>query len=299
MHDHEHPKPAPDRRLAIAVSVTSLVLIAELAAAALSGSLSLAADAGHMAVDSSGLIIALVAARLAARPRSDSRSWGFARAEVLAAALQAGMLLVLTVLIAYEALARLLAPAPIAPVPVLVVGALGLAANAVSILVLASGRSDSLNLRAAFLEVVTDALGSLAVIASALIALATGWTGADAIASLLIAALMAPRAIRLLRASGAILLESAPEGLDASELRAHLEAMPGVEDVHDLHVTTIATGVVALTAHLRVAPSLDAASRDALVATVRDCAATHFPIGIGHATVELEAAPCACALVHS
>ena len=111
---------------------------------------------------------------------------------------------------------------------------------------------------------------------------------------------MAPRALSLLRASARILLETAPEGLDAARLRAHLEAMPGVEAVHDLHVSTISTGVVALTAHLRVSAELDARSRDALVALVRECAATHFPVAIGHTTIEVDSASenCADALAH-
>lgn len=304
-HDHDRTHPLPDSasirlRLTIAVAVTVTVLVAELVAAFLSGFLSLAADAGHMAVDSSGLVVALIASRLATKPRTDERSWGFARAEVLAGGLQAGMLMVLTAVIVVEALPRLAAPPSMEPLPVLVVGGIGLVANAVSFAVLAGGRNDNLNIRAAFLEVTADALGSLAVILAALVTLTTGWGGADALASLVIAAFMAPRALSLLRASARILLETAPEGLDAARLRAHLEAMPGVEDVHDLHVSTISTGVVTLTAHLKVSAELDARGRDALVALVRECAATHFPVAIGHTTIEVDSASknCADALVH-
>ncbi len=302
-HDHTHSLPNSTSirlRLSIALAITSIVLVAELLASFLSGSLSLAADAGHMAVDSSGLVIAFIASYLATKPRTDERSWGFARAEVLAGGLQAGMLLVLTIVIVIEAISRLIAPHTLAPLPMLIVGIIGLIANAASFFVLAGGRNDNLNIRAAFLEVTADALGSFAVVLASLIALTTGWAGADPLASLAIALFMAPRAFHLLRASARILLESAPEGLDTTLLRSHLETMPGVEDVHDLHVSTISTGVVTLSAHLKVCANLDAPARDALVARVRECAATHFPVAIGHATIEVDSRSedCASSLVH-
>lgn len=304
-HTHSLPRSATAsrsirRRLGAAVGITSTILIAELIAAAVSGSLALAADAGHMIVDSTGLLVALSAAHLATKPRTDARSWGFARAEVVAAGLQAGMLLVLTVLISYEAIERLISPTSIDAEPVLIVGIIGLIANSASILVLAGAREDNLNIRAAFLEVANDALGSLAVIVSAIIAQASGWVGADAIASLLIATLMVPRAWSLLRTSGSILLEEAPTGLDASDLRSRIEALEGVEDVHDLHVSTISTGIVTLTAHLGVSEAMSAHQRDALVRAIREDAATRLPVPIGHTTIEVEAVPRegTCALVH-
>ncbi len=279
------------RRLVIALSITGVVLVAQLVAALASGSLALAADAGHMAVDSSGLVVALVASHLVTLPRTDRRSWGWARSEVLAAALQAGMLLVITVLVIVEGVERLLSPTGFAPVPVLVVGSIGLVANALSLLILAGGRGESLNMRGAFLEVAMDTLGSLAVILSALITLAAGWMVTDAVASLLIAALMAPRALSLLRATVQILMEVTPDEIDTADLRGHLAEAPGVVDVHDLHVSTIATGTVALTAHLTVSPELTSPERDLLVKDLHACVAEHFALPISHATFQLESEP--------
>lgn len=205
-HHHSHSS-ASTARLGWALAVTGLVVVAELVGAFLSGSLSLAADAGHMVVDASGLVIAVAAVVLTRRPRDDKRTWGWARSEVLAAALQAGMLLTISVMVAWEGAWRLLAPPEVEAGPMLLIGIVGLVANVASLAILAGGRDANLNMKAAFLEVANDALGSLAVIIAAVTEWAFGWTRADALASLLIAALMAPRALALLRRSLAILME--------------------------------------------------------------------------------------------
>lgn len=288
-HSHDHAR-ASRTRLLMALGVTAGVMAAELVAAHVSGSLSLAADAGHMAVDSSGLVVALVAAHLMTRPRDDRHTWGWARSEVLAAALQAGMLAIICTVVAWEAVWRLVSPGAVEPVPMLVVGAVGLIANGASLLILMGGRGSSLNMRAAFLEVANDALGSVAVIAAAACALATGWSGADAVASLLIAALMAPRALGLLRKSVAILMERTPHRIELAQVREHMLAVPGVTRVHDLHVTTVATGLVAVTAHVEVSPAVDAHGRDLIVHSLGECAAHHFPVEIAHSTFQLECA---------
>ena len=262
-HSHDHAR-ASRTRLLMALGVTAGVMAAELVAAHVSGSLSLAADAGHMAVDSSGLVVALVAAHLMTRPRDDRHTWGWARSEVLAAALQAGMLAIICAIVAWEAVWRLVSPGAVEPVPMLVVGAVGLIAN--------------------------DALGSVAVIAAAACALATGWSGADAVASLLIAALMAPRALGLLRKSVAILMERTPHRIELAQVREHMLAVPGVTRVHDRHVTTVATGLVAVTAHVEVSPAVDAHGRDLIVHSLGECAAHHFPVEIAHSTFQLECA---------
>lgn len=288
-HGHDHAPAGTSRgRLSAALAVTGTVLVAELVGASLTGSLALAADAGHMAVDSMGLVIALIAAHLVARPRDDRHTWGWARSEVVAAALQAGMLAVICVTVAWEAVQRLLRPGVLEPAPMLVIGVIGLVANAASLAILSGGRGDSLNMRAAFLEVANDALGSLAVIVAAVLAMATGWSGGDAVASLLIAVLMAPRAVALLRRSLAILMEETPRGLDLADVRSHILAVPGVRDVHDLHVTTIATGTVSLTAHVTVDPDLDQAAHEGILHTLQTCVATHFPVSVGHATFQID-----------
>lgn len=212
-HDHSHAS-ASTTRLGWALAVTGAVVVAELLGAFWSGSLSLAADAGHMVVDASGLVIALIAARLMRRPRDEKHTWGWARSEVLAAALQAGMLLIISVMVVWEGAWRLVSPPEVEAGPMLIVGIVGLLANVVSLAILAGGREANLNMKAAFLEVANDALGSLAVIVAAGAEWALGWTRADAIASLLIAALMAPRALALLRRSVAILMEQAPTSVD-------------------------------------------------------------------------------------
>lgn len=289
-HDHSHAHARSSRtRLAVALSITVTVLAAELVGAAVSGSLALAADAGHMAVDSSGLAIALIAAHLMTRPRDDRHTWGWARSEVVAAALQAGMLAIISTTVAWEGIRRLLGPEPtLEPAPMLVIGTVGLVANVASMLVLAGGRRESLNMRAAFLEVATDALGSVAVIAGAGIAWTTGWVRADAVASLFIAAMMAPRAVALLRRSVRILMEETPDDLDLAEVRTHMLRVPDVVDVHDLHASTIGTGVVQLSAHVTVADTVSATRRRDIVHALQDCVATHFPVEVGHSTFQLD-----------
>ena len=284
-HDHSHAG-ASTKRLGWALAVTGAVVVAELLGAFWSGSLSLAADAGHMVVDASGLVIALIAARLMRRPRDEKHTWGWARSEVLAAALQAGMLLVICVMVAWEGAWRLASPPEVEAGPMLLVGLIGLVANVVSLAILAGGREANLNMRAAFLEVSNDALGSLAVIVAAGTEWAFGWTRADATASLLIAVLMAPRALTLLRRSLAILMEQAPASVDVSELRAHMMGIDGVLDVHDLHVAAVSSHLVTVTAHVTVTHEADGPSRDRIIHELGECACHHFPIA--HSTFQLE-----------
>lgn len=285
---HEHGASSRSRLIA-ALAVTATILIAELIGAWLSGSLALAADAGHMLVDSSGLIIALIAVHLSQRPRNNRFTWGWSRTEVLAAALQAGMLIIICGVVAVEGVSHLINQPDVEPVPMLIIGTIGLVANAASILILAGGRETSLNMRAAFLEVVNDALGSLAVILAAIIGLATGWVRADSIASLFIVALMVPRAFTLLRTAIRILMEATPDEINLDDVRKHICGVNGVKDCHDLHINTISTGVVALTAHVAVDSDLSAAEHHRILHTLEDCTAQHFPVAIEHTTFQLEA----------
>lgn len=284
-HDHSHAG-ASTKRLGWALAVTGAVVVAELVGAFWSGSLSLAADAGHMVVDASGLVVALIAARLMRRPRDEKHTWGWARSEVLAATLQAGMLLVISAMVAWEGAWRLASPPEVEAGPMLLVGVIGLVANVVSLVILAGGREANLNMRAAFLEVANDALGSLAVIVAAGAEWAFGWTRADAIASLLIAVLMAPRALTLLRRSVGILMEEAPASVDVAKLRAHMMGVDGVLDVHDLHVAAVSSHLVTVTAHVTVTHEADGPSRDRIIHELGECACHHFPIA--HSTFQLE-----------
>ena len=293
-HSHDHAAGAGRRRLAIAFAITSSILIAEVIGAVITGSLALLVDAAHMLVDAGGLLLALLAASLAARPRSSHRTWGWLRAEILAAGMQAAVLLVVGLYAIVEGIRRLLDPPPAADTDVVllaVIGAVGLAANIASLLVLSGGRGESLNMRAAFLEVLNDALGSVAVIAAAAVIHFTGWTGADALAGLLISLLILPRALVLLRESGSVLLESAPRGLDVAEVREHLETVPHVAAIHDLHASVVATGVPVLTAHVVVDDDcFHDGSLPAVLDALQLCAVEHFPVAVEHTTFQLEPA---------
>ncbi|MBT1003985.1 cation diffusion facilitator family transporter [Paenarthrobacter sp. DKR-5] len=279
------------RRLIGALGVTVLILTVEIVGAALSGSLALLADAGHMFTDASGLVIALIAASLAMRPRTPERTWGYKRAEVLAAALQAGLLLVVGGFILVEAIRRLIEPPQVGSSAMLWFGVVGLAGNAVALLVLVGGRHGSFNLRAAFLEVLNDALGSAAVIVAAIVISLTGFTRADALVSLLIGALIVPRTLRLLKETTDVLLAATPKGLDLRSVRAHMLALPHVLDVHDLHATLIGTGTPVITGHVTLEDECltDGHSQELLV-KLQECVAEHFGVPVEHSTFQLETA---------
>jgi len=292
-HDHAHASsadgPGQRRALALTLLITVVVLLAEVVGALLSGSLALFADAGHMLTDAAGLGVALFAATLADRPPTPRRTWGFRRAEVLAAAGQALLLLVVGVVVLVEALRRLVHPPPVAAGSMIVFGIVGLVGNAASITLLASRRSANLNLRAAFLEVVNDALGSVAVLVAAAVIATTGFARADAIASLLIGGLIVPRTVVLLRETTSVLLESTPPGMDLDEVRDHLVGIGHVQAVHDLHATTVATGLPVLTGHVVVdAGCFYDGHVPKLLDELQDCLAGHFDVE--HSTLQFEAA---------
>ena len=196
------------------------------------------------------------------------------------------MLLIISVMVAWETAWRLASPPPVEAGPMLVVGVIGLLANVVSLAILAGGRDANLNMKAAFLEVANDALGSLAVIVAAGAEWVFGWTRADAVASLLIAVLMAPRALSLLRRSVAILMEQTPSSVDVTKLRAHMLGVDGVLGVHDLHVVAVSSHLVTVTAHVTVTHEADGPSRDRIIHELGECACHHFPIA--HSTFQLE-----------
>jgi cobalt-zinc-cadmium efflux system protein len=296
-HGHDHgavgagSAPGQRRRLAVALGITTVVLVAEVVGAVVTGSLALLVDAAHMLTDAGGLLLALVAASLVARPATSRRTWGWRRAEVVAAGVQAAILLAVGVYALVEGVRRLAAPPDVEPAGMLVVGVVGLVANVVCLPVLAGGRTADLNLRAAFLEVAADALGSVAVIAGAVVVATTGWERADAVAGMLVAAWVVPRAVTILRESGDVLLETTPTGLDLDAVRAHLLALPHVREVHDLHAGRISTTLPVLSAHVVVD---DSCFRDGHAPQVLDqlqeCVARHFPVSVEHSTFQLEPA---------
>ncbi|MYS20726.1 cobalt-zinc-cadmium efflux system protein [Streptomyces sp. DvalAA-14] len=274
-------------RLRIALGITLLVLATEVAGSAATGSLALLADAGHIATDAAGLAMALLAIHFAARPPSERRTFGYARAEILAAVLNAVLLFGVGAFIFYEGVRRLVTPQTIHGGATIVFGLIGLVANSVSLLVLMRGQKESLNVRAAFLEVMADAFGSLAVVVSAVVILNTGWRQADAVASLLIGVLIVPRTWRLLREAVDVLLEAAPRGVDMGSVRRHIEELKGVEGLHDLHVWTITSGLPVLSAHVVVSQDvLEAVGYEKILHDLQGCLGAHFDVE--HCTFQLE-----------
>ena len=290
MSGHEHAATGRGRLVA-ALCITAAILTAEVVGAIITGSLALLVDAAHMLTDALGLGVALTAATLVSRPANSKRTFGFARAEVLGATAQAAILLGVGIFVLVEAVQRLFQPPEIASGPLLVFGIIGLVGNVASVLVLASGRNANLNLRAAFLEVLNDALGSVAVIAAAIIIATTGFQLADVLAAILIGALILPRAFVLLKDTTAVLLESTPKGLDLDSVRDHLLEVPHVLAVHDLHVSQIATGLPILTAHVVVDDScFYDGHAPKMLDELQECVAEHFAVQIEHSTFQLELA---------
>jgi cobalt-zinc-cadmium efflux system protein len=290
-HGHHHVSLAATgaRRLAMVLAISATLLLVQVVGAAISGSIALWADAGHMLADVGGLALALLAARLARRPATSTLTWGFRRAEVLAAAAQAAVLLAVGVWVLSEAVRRLITPVEVASTAMIVFGAVALAGNAVSALLLRHSASASMNTRAALLEVSNDALGGLAVLIAAVVLTTTGWLRADPVASIVIAVMILPRAWRLLREAVNVLLEATPEGIDLSEVRSHLLSVEHVMGVHDLHANLVATGLPVLSAHLTVE---DGCFHDGhlpqLLDEVQDCLVGHFDVH--HSTFQFEPA---------
>ncbi|MFX4285357.1 cation diffusion facilitator family transporter [Janibacter sp. G349] len=294
-HSHTPTSAAPDRglrnRLAIAFGITVLVVVAQAVGALLTGSLALLTDTAHALADSVGLLVALVAATMMLRPPSSRRTWGFARIEVIAALGQACLLLVVGLYAAVEGVRRLVEPAQVPARELLVFGVLGLLANLVAMTVLASGRGANVNMRAAFLEVVGDALGSLGVIVAAIVIATTGFTRADTIAGLFIAALIVPRAVRLLRETTRVLMEFAPEDVDLDVVRAHVLELEHVCEVHDLHASMIGTGLPVISAHVVIDDGcFESGHAPQILEQIRGCLREHFPVSFDHATIQLETA---------
>ncbi|WP_426320128.1 cation diffusion facilitator family transporter [Microbacterium sp. E-13] len=294
MHEHAPTgiRGAGNRRLlAISLALTATVMVVQVVGAALSGSLALLADAAHMFTDAAALVIALIASTVAARPANDRRTFGYQRAEVFGALVNGVILILLSVWVAIEGVSRLVDPgeAEVAGGLMLVVAIVGLVANAVAMWLLSAAQRHSINVRGAYLEVLGDLIGSAAVIAAAIVIVVTGWDQADAIASLLIAAMIIPRAIGLLREVVSVLAESAPKGTHVREIRDHILTTPGVVDVHDVHVWQLTRGAPVFTAHVVVDDAALADGRAAgILSDLQSCLSQHFDVE--HSTFQLEPA---------
>ncbi|MDG4865539.1 cation diffusion facilitator family transporter [Streptomyces sp. T-3] len=297
-HDHGHAHGGPMAmtgtaaaayrgRLRIALMITLTVMVVEIVGGIVADSLALVADATHMATDALGLGMALLAIHFANRPPSENRTFGYARAEILAALANCLLLLGVGGYVLYEAIERFVTPAETRGGLAIVFGVIGLVANMISLSLLMRGQQESLNVRGAFLEVLADALGSATVIVSALVIIFTGWQAADPIASLVIGLMIVPRTVKLLRETLNVLLEAAPKGVDMAEVRAHIVELPGVEDVHDLHAWTITSGMPVLSAHVVVSHEmLDAVGHEKLLHELQGCIGDHFDVE--HCTFQLE-----------
>jgi cation diffusion facilitator family transporter len=275
------------RRLAVVLALTVAMLAAEVVGSVLSGSLALLADAGHMATDAAGIALALGAVTLAQRPARGRRTFGWQRAEILAAVANGLLLLAVAVYVLVAAVQRIGSPPTIGSDLMLVVASVGLVINLLSLAVLHGGRDASLNVRGAYLEVLGDALGSVAVIVAAVVIARTGWVAADVVASIAIGFLVLPRAWHLLREALDVLLEAAPRGVDLEQVRAHMVEVDGVLGVHDLHAWTITSGLPVLSAHVVVTQeALGAGHGGRVLDALCACLGTHFDVE--HCTFQLE-----------
>ena len=294
MHSHSPPaasppcpavapsNPAATHRLWLVLGITFTFMVVEVVGGWLAGSLALLADAAHMLTDVGAIGLVLLTAWISRRPANDSKTYGYLRWEILAALVNGAFLFVVAVFVVIEAVSRIRHPEPIRAGLFLAVAVAALAANAVSLSLLHTGRDHNLNTRGAYLHVLGDLLGSLGAIAAALIIRFTGWTVADPVLSVLLSLLILGGAWRLVRESTDILLEAVPRHLQLPEVQRRILAVPGVAAVHDLHVWTVTSGMVAMSGHA-VAPVL--ADHPRVLAGIREELAQ---MGIGHVTVQVE-----------
>lgn len=291
---HTHGRAHDRRALSVALALTSSFCVVELAGGWLTNSLALLSDGGHMLTDVGALGLGLFALWVAHRPANANKTFGYYRAEILAALANGVALCLIVVFIVREAIERLRSAQSVDVPVMLAIASLGLIANLLCVWLLAPGKGSSLNLRAAFLHVLGDLLGSLGAIGAGVVILTTGWYGADAVAACAIAVLVLMSAWRLLRESLDVLMEAVPRHIEVDELRTAMEKIPGTHRVHDLHVWTLTTGHYALAAHAVVETGVDG---DAILEAMREVLARGFQVE--HVTIQLECErPCAPASVH-
>ncbi len=282
-HTHDHGRAGSRNALALALAITAAYTVAEVVGGVLTGSLALLADAVHMLSDNVALALALFAVWLADRPASPERTYGFKRAEVLAALANGVALVALSIWIFYEAFQRFRDPPDVLGGWVLVLGLVGIGVNLAAGVILSRARKDSLNVEAAFRHVFADLLGSIGVVAAAVVILTTGWLEADPLASVLIGVLVLGSSWSILRDSTTILLEAAPSGLDTRAVGDRLAHAPGVVEVHDLHIWTITSGFPALSAHVLVGRGEDCHARRLELARLLE-----QEFGIEHTTLQVD-----------
>ena len=286
-HDHAQGVGANSRMLLIALGLTTAFLIAEVVAAFAFNSLALLSDAAHMFTDAAALAIALAAVRIGQRPPDDTRTYGYRRFEILAAAFKALLLFAVAAYVLWEGVARLFEPAEVGSTGMLIVATIGLVINLVAMRLLRAGAETSLNVKGAYLEVWADMLGSIGVIGGAFAIMLTGWTWIDPLVAIGIGLWVLPRTWILLRDTTHILLEGVPRGLTLPEIRAAIASTPGVAGVHDLHIWSLTSDDASASVHVELAPQMDGDTvRVAVARTLRD------KFKIAHATVQTEREAC-------
>ncbi|MFF3696424.1 cation diffusion facilitator family transporter [Streptomyces sp. NPDC002221] len=292
-HDHGAPSAASGTlsgtyrsRLLWTIGISASITLIQVVGALLSGSLALLADAAHSLTDAVGVSLALGAITLAQRAPTPRRTFGFYRVEIFSAVLNALLLAAIFVWVLYSAIQRFSEPVEVKGGLMFAVAVGGLAANLVGLWLLKDAKDKSLNLRGAYLEVLGDALGSVAVIVGGLIILFTGWQAADPIASIVIGLLIVPRTYGLLRDALHVLMEAAPNDVDLAEVRRHLLDEPGVVAVHDLHGWTVTSGMPVLTAHVVVKEAALDGGYGELLSRLQRCVGDHFDVA--HSTIQLE-----------
>ncbi len=286
-HDHGVGKDADRRYLGVALALLMGFMALEVVVALLSGSLALLADAGHMLTDVGAIAGSLWAIHLAAKPARGIWTFGFKRAEILSAAVNGITLLVVAMLVLFESVRRLLSPPDVQGTPLLVVAGVGVVVNVVATWILAKANRASMNIEGAFQHILTDAFAFIATFVAGLVILFTGWRRADAIASLVVVVLMLRAAAGLLKASGRVLLEAAPEGVDLDEVRRQLLANTHVQDVHDLHAWTVTSDLPALSAHVVIDDSCFADGHaPQILDRLQERLVGHFDVE--HSTFQLE-----------
>jgi len=282
-HSHGGMTPPASRALGLALSVTSILMLIEAVGGWLTGSLALLADAGHLLVDVGALALGAAGSWVASRPATSQMSYGYRRAEILAAVTNGAALWVIAGAIVYEAIGRLHTPHSVLAPGMLAVAVLGLAGNLVSTALLTPSGRENLNVRAALVHVLSDAAAAIVTIVASLVILATRWTAADALASCCIAALMLGSSWPLIREAVQILMEGTPRGISMPAVESAMRGMPGVLDVHDLHIWSLTAGVPALSGHVRINEAADGQR-----ILVDLCAMLHERFGLSHATLQLE-----------
>ena len=287
-HEHEHV-PSSGRALIITLIITVLLMLAEFVGGLLSGSLALVGDAGHMLVDALALGLSFFAMTLARRPSTLSRTFGYHRIEIMAALANGSVLVLVSAYIFYEAVNRFRSPPEVETPLMITVAVVGLIANLIGIALLRRGSKTNLNLKGAFWHILGDTISSVGVIVAGVIIALTGWTQADPVVAVVIGIIILWGAVRLVRDSVDILMETVPKDISAETVVKVIKAIPGVEEIHDIHIWTITSGIIALSAHLMIQDQMVSLSTD-VRDSVNQVLAERF--GITHTTLQLESSRC-------